>query len=199
MMDTNLLYRGGVLVILVVVFGISAYFRTRARNEGEVISRVQEGRLVLILRLVFALPLLAVLLLNIFYPRALGWAKFSLPSGIRIGALIVAVFCIVLLWWVFRSIGNNVSETVLVKEEGDLVTSGPYRYVRHPLYASALLFLLSLSLVFGDWIILGYSLAGILAFRLLVIPAEEEQLLESFGEEYECYQSRTGALLPWIR
>ena len=199
MMDSNLLYRSSVLVILLVVFGISAYYRTRARSSGEVISRAQEGRLVLILRLVFGLPLLAVLLLDIFYPRALAWAKFSLPAGVQLAALIAAGFCVVLLWWVLRSIGNNISETVLVKKEGDLVTSGPYRYVRHPLYASALLFLLALSLVFRDWIILGYSLAGILAFRLLVIPAEEKQLLESFGEEYECYQSRTGALLPWIR
>ncbi len=198
-MDTNLLYRGSALVILIAIFTISAYFRTRARSSGEVISRVQEGRLALILRLVFALPLLADLLLNIFYPPAVTWAKFSVTAEIRIAALIVAAGCVVLLGWVFRSIGNNISETVLVKKEADLVTSGPYRYVRHPLYAGSLLFLLAFSLVFQDWIILGYSLAGILAFRLLVIPAEEAQLLESFGEEYECYQSRTGALLPWIR
>jgi protein-S-isoprenylcysteine O-methyltransferase Ste14 len=164
-----------------------------------VIHRAQEGRLALILRLVFALPLLAVLSLNIVYPRALAWAKFSLPAGVQVAALIAAAFCVLLLWWVFRSIGDNISETVLVKKGADLVTSGPYRYVRHPLYAGSLFFLLALSLVFRDWIILGYSLAGILAFRLLVIPAEEAQLLKSFGEEYECYQSRTGVLLPWIR
>ena len=63
----------------------------------------------------------------------------------------------------------------------------------------ALPLLMSISLAFGDWIILGYLIAGILAIRLLVIPAEEKQLLDTFGEDYERYRVRTGALLPWIR
>ena len=88
---------------------------------------------------------------------------------------------------------------MLTKDQHELVTHGPYTWVRHPLYATALMLLVGIGLVFGDWIVLGYSLAGILAFRLLVIPAEEKQLLDAFGDEYECYQSRTGALLPWIR
>ena len=103
------------------------------------------------------------------------------------------------IFWVFSNIGKNISETVLIKEGHELITSGPYRWIRHPLYSGALLLLFSISLVFEDWIIFGYSLIGLIAFRLLVIPEEEKQLLDAFGEEYECYQSRTGALLPWIR
>ena len=64
---------------------------------------------------------------------------------------------------------------------------------------TATVLLLALGFVFGDWIVLGYCLAGLLAFRLLVIPAEEQQLLDAFGEEYECYQARTGAIFPWFR
>ena len=198
-MESNFYFRGTILMLLILSFGISYYYRSRARSNGVPIKRQEEGRLVLALRLVFSLPLLVVILLNIFYPRALSWAKFSLPAFLQILALIAAALCVPTFWWVFRSIGGNISETELVKKEGDLVTSGPYRYIRHPLYAGALLFLLALSLVFKDWIILGYSLMAILAFRILVIPTEEKMLLESFGEEYECYQSRTGALLPWIR
>jgi protein-S-isoprenylcysteine O-methyltransferase Ste14 len=119
-----------------------------------VISRRQEGIPVLMLRLVFAFPLFASLLLYIFYPPALDWSKVRLPLWLRSLAAAVAVLCVPLIFWVFRSIGRNISETVLTKRDHELVTTGPYRWVRHPLYASALLLLFSLSLVAGSWFIL---------------------------------------------
>lgn len=195
----NLTFRLIILGVLLVAFGISAISRKRARDEGGIIKRQAEGWGVLIVRMGVALPLLIVILLNIFWPNSLVWAKFNSPDWLRILGLVLAVLNLPLLLWVFRSIGKYISETVLIKDEHELVTHGPYTWVRHPLYGSALLLLISISLVFGDWIIAGYSIAGILAFRLLVIPAEEKQLLDAFGEDYECYQSRTGTLLPWIK
>jgi len=195
----NLTFRLIILGVLLLAFGISASFRKRARDEGGTIKRQEEGWLILGLRMGLALPLLIVILLNIFWPASLAWAKFSPPTWLRYTGLVLAVLCTPLIWWVFSSIGKNISETVLIKDEHELVTHGQYTWIRHPLYGSALLLLLSMSLVFGDWIIFGYTLTGVLAFRLLVIPAEEKELLDAFGEDYECYQSRTGALLPWIR
>ncbi len=195
----SIVFRLTILGVLLLAFGISASFRKQARNEGGTIKRQEEGLGILIIRMGVTLPLLAVILLNVFWPASQSWVKFDVPDWLQIAGAGLAFLCLPLLWWVFRSIGKNISETVLIKDEHELVTSGPYTVVRHPLYGSALLLLLSISLVFGDWIILGYTLAGTLAFRLLVIPAEEKQLLDAFGEDYECYQSRTGALLPWIR
>ena len=198
-MNVDIVFRSVSLAVLVITFGVSAFYRKKARDEGGVIKRIEEGWPILVLRIVFALPLFAVLLLNVFYPRFVTWSKIDLPLVLRIIGLVIAISCVPLIWWVFHSIGNFVSETILTKDNHQLVTSGPYRRVRHPLYASTLLLLFSISLVFGDWIIFAYTLAGVIAFRLLVIPAEEERLLDSFGEDYECYQSRTGALFPWIR
>jgi len=194
-----IIYRLIILFILVLTLGISAFHRKRARDEGGTIKRQEEGWAALVARMGVALPLLIVILLNIFWPGSVTWTKFYVPAWLRILGLTLSVLCVPLLWWVFRSIGKNISETVLIKDQHELVTSGPYQWVRHPLYGGALVLLLSISLVFGDWIIMGYTLVGIMAFRLLVIPAEEKQLLKAFGEAYECYQSRTGALLPWIR
>jgi len=180
----TLVYRLIILGVLLLAFGISASFRKRARDEGGTIKRQEEGWGILALRMGTGLPLLIVIVLNIFWPASLSWAKFDIPNLLQIAGAGLAVLCLPLLWWVFRSIGKNISETVLIKDEHELVTSGPYTVVRHPLYGSALLLLLSISLTFGDWIILGYTLAGTLAFRLLVIPAEEKQLLDAFSEEY---------------
>jgi protein-S-isoprenylcysteine O-methyltransferase Ste14 len=195
----NLIFRVVIGLILAGTFFISAFYRRQAREIGGTIKRQEEGWLALTLRMVFALPLLLVLLLNIFYPTSLSWSKFHLPFIFRIAGAVVAGLCVPWLLWAFRSIGKNITETVLIKDTHELVTSGPYKWIRHPLYSGALILLFSVSLVFEDWILFSYSLAGLIAFRLLVIPAEEQMLLDAFGEEYECYQSRTGALLPWFR
>ena len=186
-----------VLLLLGSAFLISGIYRSRARKE-EFIKRQEEGWLAVVIRLGAALPLLTMILLDIFFPEWASWSKTDLPNWLRIVGMTLAVGAVLWLWWVFHTIGNNISETVLTKESHELITSGPYRWIRHPLYTGALLFLFSLSLVFEDWVIFAYSIVGLLAFRLLIIPAEEKQLLETFGEDYECYQSRTGAFLPWI-
>lgn len=197
-METSLLMRVSVLLIFIITLVIAGFFRNKARREGGMIKRQEEGWLALVIRIVVSIPLLIVLLLNIFYPLAMSWAKFNLPLLVQLFALVVGFLCIPFLLWVFLSIGKNISETILIKDEHELVMHGPYRWIRHPLYAGSLLLLISTSLVLADYVILGYAVVGLLAFRLLVIPAEEKQLLETFGEDYECYQSRTGAILPWI-
>ena len=197
-MDIELIFRLIFLIVLVLTFSISAYFRRRARDSGEVIERQAEGRTVLFLRMALALPLLLSLILYIVYPQALDWAKMSLPLWLRALAAVTAILCVPLIYWVFRTIGDNISETVLTKSDHQLVTEGPYRWVRHPLYGTALLLLLSLSLMASNWFLFGYAVLALIVFRMVVIPAEEEQLLEAFGEAYQQYQQHTSALVPKI-
>lgn len=198
-MNFELMLRLMVLLLLGCTFLISGLYRKKVRDEKEFIKQQEDGSLVLALRLAAATPLLLMTILNIFVPEWMMWSKVNLPNWLRIVGISLTLVSVLWLWWVFHTIGSNVSETVLTKDSLVMVTSGPYRWIRHPLYAGALLFIFSLSLVFEDWVIFFFSLAGLLAFRLLIIPAEEEQLLKAFGEDYECYQGRTGALLPWIR
>lgn len=195
-MNIELFFRIVFLIILLLTFSISTYFRKKARDEGDVIERKEEGTVFVILRMVFGLPLLASLLFYIFYPALLSWSTVPLPLWLRNLFVIVAVLCVPLFWWVFRSIGSNISETVLTKSNHQLVTAGPYQWVRHPLYAISLLLLCSLSIIASNWFIFVYFAAALLVFRFVVIPAEEKRLVEAFGEEYQDYQKRTGALVP---
>ena len=195
-MDIEIFFRIVFIIVLSLTFLISGTYRKRAREDGDVIERRAEGGVILFMRLLFALPLLVVLMLYIFYPQALGWATVALPPWLRFLGTAIAGLCLPLILWVFRNIGKNISETVLTKEDHELVTSGPFHWVRHPLYASALLLLFSLSLVAANWFIFLYVLIGSFVFRFVVIPAEERKLIEAFGDEYKTYQSRTGALVP---
>lgn len=175
---------------------ISTYYRRLARKSGEVIARRREGTLAVILRAAMAVPLLAVILLYSFLPRSLDWSAVAVPTWVRWLGAAVGVACLPLMWWVFRSIGANISETVLTKTGHKLVTVGPYRWVRHPLYAVALLEILALSLIAGNWLMALLWLIGVLVFRYVVIPIEEANLIAAFGVEYERYRKGTGALVP---
>jgi protein-S-isoprenylcysteine O-methyltransferase Ste14 len=196
-MEIPIFFRGCALILLLIALGLLAFYSRRARLTSEPIPQENAGWPGLTLTIV-SLPLLTVLLLDVFSTRLLDRVHFASPLYLRIIGLVLAFLCIPLLWWAFRSIGKNIAAPSLDTSH-ELVTGGPYGRVRHPLYGGTLLFLFSLGLLFGDWIILGFSLAGLLIFRLLVIPEEEQSLLEMYGEEYEIYRARTKALLPWVR
>jgi protein-S-isoprenylcysteine O-methyltransferase Ste14 len=99
---------------------------------------------------------------------------------------------------VLRALGQNVSETVLTKEHHQLVTGGPYRWVRHPLYTSGLALFFALGLMAGSWFVLLATLIAFGLLRVLVIPREEQALLAKFGEGYWNYMQRTGRLVPRV-
>jgi protein-S-isoprenylcysteine O-methyltransferase Ste14 len=195
-MEKELAFRLIFIGVFALGLSISIYYRRLARKSGEVISRRQEGTLALILRAAMALPLLLAILFCAFVPRWMEWSAISLPVWVRWAGAGLGVACLPLLLWVFNSIGSNISETVLTKRGHKLVTWGPYRWVRHPLYGAALLEILALSLIAGNWFMALLWLIGVLVFRYVVIPMEEAKLIAAFDGEYEQYMARTGALAP---
>jgi protein-S-isoprenylcysteine O-methyltransferase Ste14 len=195
-MGEELQFRLIFIGLFVSLLSLSTYCRRLARRSGGVIPRRQEGTLALVLRGVMAVPMLLTILVYAFLPRWMDWSAVLLPSWVRFLAAGVGLSCLLLVRWVFRSIGANISETVLTKRGHELVTGGPYRWVRHPLYAVGLLMILSLSVIAANWFMVLLWLIGVLVFRFVVIPIEEGKLIEAFGEAYEHYRQRTGALLP---
>ncbi len=182
--------------VFMICLLISAYHRRRARKDGGTIPRRQEGALALILRIVLTLPLLVSILLYAVNPRWMEWSVIPLPVWLRWLGAVLGIICIPLLWWVFSSIGSNISETVLTKRNHVLVTDGPYRWVRHPLYSLGLLEILALSLLASNWFMALLWILGALIFRFVIIPKEEVNLIAAFDGEYQLYRKRTGALIP---
>ena len=80
-----------------------------------------------------------------------------------------------------------------------LITWGPYKWIRNPLYAGNALMGLGWALMAGWWWVAAFAAAFILLYSLIVIPAEEEFLAEKFGAQYEYYRKRVPALIPWPR
>jgi protein-S-isoprenylcysteine O-methyltransferase Ste14 len=89
------------------------------------------------------------------------------------------------------------SPEVTVQEDHQLVTSGPYRIIRHPRYLGVLLVALGLSLLFRAWIGLGLGLL-VLAVLLGRIRDEEALMRQEFGEAWEGYCQRSWRLVPYV-
>src|SRR6185369_16343518 len=110
------------------------------------------------------------------------------------GVVMLAPAC-GLMVWTFRSLGKNLTDTVVTRQEHTLVTHGPYRWVRHPLYDTAALFTVAMSLIAANWFLLA---TGVTALLLLIVRTrtEESKLLARFGDRYRDYMGRTGRFLP---
>jgi hypothetical protein len=126
----------------------------------------------------------------------MGWARFHLPSPLRWIGFLLAVLTLPAVHWVLRTLGRNVTETMLTKEDHELVTAGPYRWVRHPLYATGLTLFVALGLMTSSWLVLSVTALGFVLLRLLVMPREEQALQAKFGERYRAYMLTSGRLLP---
>ncbi len=186
------------VAILTGTFCLSATRRYHARRNKPGASRLDESFLAIALRLLGAIPVVLILLVYCLAPAWLAWASFSAPAPVRWLGVLLGITGIAALGWVFRSIGDNVSETVLTKPDHQLVMHGPYRWIRHPLYTCGLMQFFALGLISASVLLVGISVLGAIVFRCLVIPREESNLLKAFGEAYASYQSNTWALIPWV-
>jgi len=197
-MDPENIYRFTALALLASSMSISIYYRHRANRTNEPINTQEEGRLILNVRRVAGLLIWLSALLYLVNPRWMAWSSLELPAGLRwIGAAVMLV-CVPLVYWVFSSLGMNVTPTVVTRRAHTLVTRGPYRWVRHPLYSVGLLMFLGFALLSANWMIF---LAILLAFPALVLrtPLEEARLIDRFGDEYRAYMQRTGRYFPRLR
>jgi protein-S-isoprenylcysteine O-methyltransferase Ste14 len=131
-------------------------------------------------------------------PALIAWRVGEIEAGwlpVRVVGLAVGLAGAALLVWASALLGRLLMHEAAVREDHALVQSGPYRFVRHPLYAGFLALLLGSGVAaLNVYVLLLWpvSLLGI-----LIQAASEEQLLrERFGREYERYVRRAGRLVP---
>jgi protein-S-isoprenylcysteine O-methyltransferase Ste14 len=147
-------------------------------------------------RLGVTLPLAAAILAFVINPDWMAWSAMGIPTWLRWAGVFLGAASIPGVYWILTALGTNVSETVLVKPKHELVTTGPYRWVRHPLYTVGLTLLLALALVAANLVLLLFVAVVAVLIRFVVIPREEAVLVGRFGSRYRRYMSRAGRLLP---
>lgn len=136
------------------------------------------------------------ILLEIAPIRGLG--RFLPVSYLLIaGGLAVEMMGLFLAIWARRALGRNWSGEISIKVEHQLIRSGPYQWLRHPIYTGLLAMYLGAALVMGTWLaIVGLAMAGFAYWRK--IRLEEANLEVAFGADYDAYRRESWALVPWI-
>src|SRR5687767_15353493 len=183
-------------LILFTGIGISSYFRRKAdRDSGETIPRKADGTIFMTLIRIGGLMLWLSPLVYLLNPAWMAWSKIGLPEWVRWLGVGLGILCIFGIYWLFSSIGSGITPTSATRKEHQLVTSGPYRWVRHPLYAVGSSMFIAFGMMADNWFI---ALLGILAFIAMAMrtPKEEASLIEKFGDEYREYMKITGRYLP---
>ena len=196
-MDSDHTFRLALLTIVVLELPIAVYHRLRSHSSREPLDRRQEGWFILLTLRPLGFVMWVGVIAFLIDPSYMAWASVPLPVWMRWLGVGVCVMGGGLLAWTLGRLGKNLTDTVVTRREHTLVTRGPYRFVRHPFYDAAALFVLGIALLAANWF---FPLVGAAVIALLVLRTrtEEANLLARFGAPYQAYLDRTGRFLPKV-
>ena len=177
------------------VIAIMLYHRIKSWAAKDALDRRQEGLFILATLRPVGLLLWLGVIAYLVNPAWMVWSSVPLPAWVRWTGGAVFALDLGLLAWTLRSLGTNLTDTVVTRRAHTFVTHGPYRWVRHPFYDAIALLILAMALIAANWFFLaaGAVLVGLLAVRT---RTEEAHLLARFGEPYREYVRGTGRFLP---
>lgn len=181
------------VVLAVFVVGWLANARAAGLSRSTFYTADEGWLLALSVRVLIAASL-GIALVYIVAPRNTSWSAVELPAWLRWSAVAASAPALGLVFWILRALGRNFSTSLAEPET--LVTDGPYRFVRHPLYAAFLPLWVVLALIATNWFVGAAGIAGFAIVLVVRTPKEERLLLGRFGDEYRAYMQRTGRIVP---
>jgi protein-S-isoprenylcysteine O-methyltransferase Ste14 len=166
--------------------------RVKATSRREPLSSRLSHLVPLVLAIVLVFPRKCpIAILNERFLPLVYWRMWA-----GIGAALVAIGLLFTVWARVH-LGRNWSGVVTLKQDHELITSGPYRWVRHPIYTGLIFAFIGQALARGEW-------RGLVALLLVIgalwrkLRIEERWMHEQFGDAYLAYRLRVTALFPFI-
>jgi protein-S-isoprenylcysteine O-methyltransferase Ste14 len=176
-------------IVWLVVWTAAAFFVKRTQRKEPL------GRMLL-----ERLPVVAGLMVLIrphWLLPALSRRFIAEGPGIALAALLLVIAGMLFAYWARVHLGRNWSGEVMVKVGHTLITSGPYRSVRHPIYTGMTLALVGTALATGAPY--GFIGLALILFGFLVrVRLEETLMRETFPADYDAYARRTARLIPGV-
>lgn len=189
-------FRLAFVAILIPMMIIRLRWHRRAEVTRPGVMMRKEGKWMAPVRWIFFPATMILLMFWLAAPDVMPGLILPIPAELRWVGLPMGLLGLVLLHRVHEALRENFSPELRIREHHQLVTSGPYAKVRHPMYTSFLLLVGSMALLSAHvvvWIMLFGMAYAVILKRL---PREEQMMVDRFGLEYEAYRSRTGLLLP---
>lgn len=182
-------------VILAFVLHRGYYTRHRSQPQSATLEAREESAASRIAALL-AVAGMAATAIYVFAPTWLAWADLDLPDWLRWSGVGMALAGFALLQWAQTTLGRSWSDQPRLLQGQELVTGGPYRWIRHPIYSAFILILGSLLLISANWLV-GLCWLGMVVLEVSSrVRYEESLMLAAFGDQYREYMNHTGRLLP---
>lgn len=200
LLTTESIFRAAFWILLGGLWVMRVYFMRRVRQGGErpTLDRKaieREGQGLFVGRTLVLLFLAAVLVVYALNPPWLRVFSIPLPDWLRWAGFGLGLVGLGLWTWTQAVLGKEYSPQLQLRRQHRLVTSGPYAWMRHPMYTAMFGVGIALALLTANWCFVLFAVAMIAGF-VIRAPREERMMLETFGEEYQVYMQRTGRFFP---
>ena len=195
--DEELGFRILLISIYAVFAGVRVYYRKQNFGRTSEKEITQKTKAIIALMLAI-LSYFLTMGLWIVLPQTVLMFQIALPLMIRWIGVVMALIAIALTVWIHRTLGRQYSAKLEIQKNHKLIKVGPYNRVRHPMYTTLNLFSISVSLITANLLLILLAISVAIPF-FWIARAEEELLIEQFGEEYLEYMKVTGRFVPYVR
>ncbi|MBN1910983.1 MAG: isoprenylcysteine carboxylmethyltransferase family protein, partial [Pirellulales bacterium] len=185
-MEPSLPYRVAVVAVFVLMRLARVQVRHRVGWKANW-QGMKKNPLDTVILIAWGLGTLPVLALYIGWPGTIAWADVALPGLVRWAGVGISLIGLGLLVWTDKTLGDNLSVTLQIVPNQQLITTGPYRHVRHPIYVAGLLVFVGVSITSANALLAGVCLGGYALFLITRIPREERMMQTHFGQAYDDY------------
>ncbi|HXC77401.1 MAG TPA: isoprenylcysteine carboxylmethyltransferase family protein [Candidatus Acidoferrum sp.] len=183
----------GASAILFLTLAIWTVIEVRqAMNRRAEATNKDRGSLMVVRLFAFAGVLLAALAVKMT-------ATSVQYSPVMFGVSLAVVWAGVgLRWWSFQTLGPYFTFTVMTSANQPVITTGPYRFLRHPSYAGIMLILAGIGLTYGNWLSLGALIFLPLIGFIYRIRVEESALSAALGDAYTTFAGGRKRISPFV-
>jgi protein-S-isoprenylcysteine O-methyltransferase Ste14 len=187
-MDKSFTYAFIFFLISLVIYRIKSCLITTDKKKGE-ISKA------------WTLYVLSIMHLAIGITATIEYFYFVnyINYAVTIVGLILFSMAVAGRYWALNTLGKYHSPQIEIREDQPLITSGPYRYVRHPIYCFTIIEVLSFTLIpnaFIAFLIALFAYTPLLLYRLFL---EEKALIQTFGSAYLQYKETVPCVIPFFK
>lgn len=187
------IFTGVYFAALIIETAIRAPLNKKRKQE-----KMSEHRVTTQEKTLLGLLFLAMLAIPILYAAAdwLDFADYKLPDWAGWLGILLLTGAVFVFWRAHADLGLNWSPTLEIREKHELITRGIYGVIRHPMYASQWLWVIAQPLLLQNWIAGWVNLLVFIIFYFLRVKAEEQLMIEQFGDQYRAYMQNVGAVFP---
>lgn len=187
--------RVALILALGAFLSVRVYYRVKTRTLGKG-SFPQDNKIVLTVLLISLVLTFSVIVTWLTNPDRIKWSALSLPGWLRWTGALVSLAAAPLLLWVHHALGASYSAKLEIRQQR-LVTAGPYRWMRHPMYSAIFLWTVGLSLIVANWMVF-FTPVAFAVFVIRRVPGEEQMMIEAYGDTYREYMKHTARFLPTL-